>query len=85
MPTSRMAHIDRERERTHLQKQQQEKAWATKTQQDLLVNVAINSWLIACEAKRDKLYNYAKPTLRVSHYFQILALFKSIPFLTFLN
>jgi hypothetical protein len=58
-----------ERERTHLQKQQQDKAWATKTQQDLPGNVATNSRLLACKAERDKLYNYVKPALRVSPYF----------------
>jgi hypothetical protein len=77
MPTSRMAHADGERQRTHLQKQQQGKAWATKAQQDLPVNVAINSQLLACKAEMVKLYNYTKPTLRVSTYFQVLALIKT--------
>jgi hypothetical protein len=44
MPTKRMAHADRERENTPA-KQQQDKAWATKAQQDLPVNMAINNWL----------------------------------------
>jgi hypothetical protein len=73
------------RERTHLQKQQQGKGWETKARQDLPANVSINSRLLACKAERDKLYNRAKPTLRVSPYFQILALIKICPFLTFLN
>jgi hypothetical protein len=80
-----MAHADREREITHLQKQQQGKAWATKTQSDLPVNVAINSRLLACKAEKDKLYNCAKHALRVSSYFQVLALIKTYPFPTFLN
>jgi hypothetical protein len=85
MPISRMAHVDRERERTHLQKQQQDKVWATKAQQDLPVNVTINSRHLACKAEKDKLYNCVKPTLRVSPYFQVLALIKTYPFFTFLN
>jgi hypothetical protein len=79
MPTSKMARADRERERerTHLQKQQQGKAWATKVQQDLPVNVAINNRLLARKAERDKLYSCAKPALRPSPYFQVLALIKT--------
>jgi hypothetical protein len=49
MPTSRTAHADRGRESTP-PKQRQGKAWATKTQNDLPINVAINSWLLACKA-----------------------------------
>jgi hypothetical protein len=45
MLTSRMAHADRERENT-LAEQHQGKAWATKAQQDLPVNVAINNRLL---------------------------------------
>jgi hypothetical protein len=45
MLTSRMAHADRERENTPA-KQHQGKAWATKAQQDLPVNVAINNRLL---------------------------------------
>jgi hypothetical protein len=36
--------------------------------------VGINNRLLACKAERDKLYNYVKPALRVSPYFQVLAL-----------
>jgi hypothetical protein len=46
--TSRMAHTERERERTPAE-QHQGKAWAIKAQQDLSVNVAISSWLLACK------------------------------------
>jgi hypothetical protein len=49
MPTLRMAHVDRERENTHA-KQHQGKAWATKAQQDLLVNMVINNRLLICKA-----------------------------------
>jgi hypothetical protein len=84
MSTSRMAHANRERENTPI-KQQQGKAWATKAQQDLPVNVVINSRLLACKAKRDKLYNYAKPVLRVSLHFQVLALIKLLPLLASIN
>jgi hypothetical protein len=42
MPTSRATHADRERENTPT-KQHQGKTYATKAQQDLLINVAINS------------------------------------------
>jgi hypothetical protein len=55
-----------ERERTHLQKQQQNKVWVTKPQQELSINMAINSRHLACKAEEDKLYNYAKPALRLS-------------------
>jgi hypothetical protein len=47
-------------------KQYQGKDWATKAQQDLSINVAIYSWLLACKNEVDKLYNYAKSALRVS-------------------
>jgi hypothetical protein len=47
MPTSRMAHADRERETPT--KKHQGKAWATKAQQDLPVNMAINSRLLICK------------------------------------
>jgi hypothetical protein len=49
VPTSEMAHTGRERENTPV-KQHQGKAWATKAQQDLPVNMAINSRLLACKA-----------------------------------
>jgi multidrug resistance efflux pump len=71
MPTSRMAHAERERESTPA-KQHQGKARATKAQQDLPANMAINSRLLACKAYREKLYLYAKPALRVSPYFHVL-------------
>jgi hypothetical protein len=54
MLTSRTTHADTERENTHA-KQHQGKAWATKAQQDLLVNVAINNWLLVCKVSWDKL------------------------------
>jgi hypothetical protein len=57
------------RGREYTFKKQQDKAWATKAQQDLPVNTAINSRLLACKAQNDKLYNYAKPALRVGAYF----------------
>jgi hypothetical protein len=50
MLTSRMAHADRERENTPA-KQQQGKVGATKAQQDLPVNVAINSRLLECKVE----------------------------------
>jgi hypothetical protein len=46
--------------------------------------MAINSRLLACKVEKDKLYNYAKLTLKVDPYFQVLALIKLLPFLTFL-
>jgi hypothetical protein len=49
MPTSRMAHAERERERTPA-KQHKGKVWATKAQQDLPINVIINNRLIVCKA-----------------------------------
>jgi hypothetical protein len=76
MPTSGTTHAKRERENTPV-KQHQGKAWATKAQQNLPVNMAINSWLLAYKTERGKLYNYVKPTLRVSPYFQVLVLIKS--------
>jgi hypothetical protein len=83
MSTSRTAHADRERET--LVKQQQDKTWATKTQQDWLANVAINSRLLICKVElREALY-YAKHTLKVDPYFQVLALNKLLPLLTFIN
>jgi hypothetical protein len=84
MLTSRTAHADRERENTPT-KQQQGKAWATNAQQDLPVNMTINSWLLASKVERDKLYNYAKPALRVSPHFQVLALIKLLPLLASVN
>jgi hypothetical protein len=59
MLTSRTAHADRERENTHV-KQYQGKAWATKSQQDWPINVAINSRLLACNTSWDKLYNHVR-------------------------
>jgi hypothetical protein len=38
-------------EREHTYKQYQGKAWATKDQQELSVNVVINSQLLACKAE----------------------------------
>jgi hypothetical protein len=49
MSISKMAHVERERERAPA-KQHQGKARATKAQQDLPINVAINSRLLACKA-----------------------------------
>jgi hypothetical protein len=46
-------------------KQRQGKAWATKAQQDLPVNVAINSRLLACKPYGEELYLYVRPMLRV--------------------
>jgi hypothetical protein len=54
MPTSEMAHVERERENTPT-KQHQVKAWRTKAQQNLLINVAINNRLLACKSSWDKL------------------------------
>jgi hypothetical protein len=62
--TSRMAHAKRERESTPA-KQRQGKAWATKAQQDLPVNVVINSRLLACKPYEEELYLYVIPMLRV--------------------
>jgi hypothetical protein len=70
MPASEMTHADWGRESTHAQ-QHQGKAWATKAQQDLPVNVAINSQLLAYKAKKDRLYNCTKTTLRVDPYFHV--------------
>jgi hypothetical protein len=33
------------------------KDWTTKTQQDWLINVGINNWLLACNTSWDKLYS----------------------------
>jgi hypothetical protein len=52
MPTSRTAHVERERESTPA-KQHQGKAWATKAPKDLPITVAINSRLLACKAFRE--------------------------------
>jgi hypothetical protein len=60
VPTSVMAHAERERENTPT-KQQQGKTWATKAQQDLPINVAITSQLLACKASWDKLYTMPNP------------------------
>jgi hypothetical protein len=54
------------------------KVWATKAQQNWLINVATNIQLLACKASWDKLYLYAKLALRVAPYFQVLALLKSL-------
>jgi hypothetical protein len=58
-----------ERENTHA-KQHQGKDWATKAQQDLPVNVVINSRLLVRKVNGE-LYLYAKPALRVDPYFQV--------------
>jgi hypothetical protein len=63
-----MAHVERERENTPA-KQNQGKEWATKPQQELLINMVINSRLLACKAWMDKLYLYAKSALRLDPYF----------------
>jgi septum formation inhibitor MinC len=49
MLTSEMAHAKRERENTPA-KQHQGKAQETKAQQDLSINMDINSWLLAYKA-----------------------------------
>jgi hypothetical protein len=49
IPTSKMAHAERERENTPA-KQHQSKVWATKAQQDLSINMTINSRHLACKA-----------------------------------
>jgi hypothetical protein len=77
MLTSRTAHAERERENTPA-KQHQGKSSATQAQQDLPVNLAINSRLLGCEAIGEQLYLCAKPTLRVDPYFHVLALFQSL-------
>jgi hypothetical protein len=71
MLTSETAHTGRERENTPV-KQQQDKAWASKAHQDWLINVATNSQLLECKTDYDRLYNYARPALRVNSYFQVL-------------
>jgi hypothetical protein len=53
MPTSRTAHAERQRENT-LAKQHQVKAWATKAQQDVPANVAINNHLLRKIKKKRK-------------------------------
>jgi hypothetical protein len=53
------------------------KAWSTKAQQDWPVNVTINNRLLICKALRGRALCYAKPTLRMSPYFQVLALFRT--------
>jgi hypothetical protein len=55
-----MAHAERERESAPA-KQQQSKASATKAQQDLPVNVVINSRLLVCKASWDELYTMPNP------------------------
>jgi hypothetical protein len=69
MLTSRMAHADRDREHTCKKKQQQGKAWATKAQQDLPVNMAVNSQLLICKAEIGEALYYVKPALKVDPYF----------------
>jgi hypothetical protein len=54
-----------------------QKTWATKIQQHWPINVAINSQLLVCKASKGRALYYDKPALRVSPYFQVLALFKS--------
>jgi hypothetical protein len=53
------------------------KAWETKAQQDWPINMVINSRLLVCKASSGRALYYAKPALRVNHYFQILALFQT--------
>jgi hypothetical protein len=60
-------------------------AWATKAQQDWPINVAINSWLIACKGWIGEALYYAKLTLRVDPYFHVLALLNRFPLLSFIN
>jgi hypothetical protein len=48
MEPSEMAHVGGEMKSTNT-KQQKDKAWATKAQQNLPVNMAINSRLIVCK------------------------------------
>jgi hypothetical protein len=62
-------------------KQHQTKAWATKTHQDLPVNMVINNRLLACNVEIGYALNYAKAVLRVSPYFQVLALLKLFHYL----
>jgi hypothetical protein len=64
-----MAHTERENTPA---KEHQGKARATKAQQDLPVNVAINSRLLACKAYGEKLYLYAIPAIRVGPCFHVL-------------
>jgi hypothetical protein len=45
------------------------KTWATKTQQDWPVNVAINNRLLICKTKIEEALYYAKPELKVDPYF----------------
>jgi hypothetical protein len=85
MSISRIAHADRERERETPVKQKQGKAWATKAQQDWPVNMAINSQLLICKAELGEALYYAKPTLKVDPYFQVLALLKLMPYLLWLT
>jgi hypothetical protein len=49
IPTLEIAYTGRERKNAPA-KQQQGKAWATKAQQDLPVNMGIKSQLLACKA-----------------------------------
>jgi hypothetical protein len=74
MPTSETAHARRERGNTSV-KQHQGKVCATKAQQDLPVNMVINSRLLACKSKRGEIYYFVKPALSVDPYFHFLALF----------
>jgi hypothetical protein len=68
-----MAQAERERECTYT-KQQRGKVWATKAQQDLPINAAINSQLLACKAYEVSSISKQKLALWVSPYFHILAL-----------
>jgi hypothetical protein len=77
MSTLETAHAGRAREITPI-KQQQDKPWANNTQQDLPVNVVLNSRLLECKAIREQFYLYAKHVLRVGLYLQVLAIFKSL-------
>jgi hypothetical protein len=75
----------RKGERDTHAKQYQGKAWATKAQQDLPINAAINSRLLICKAEIGEALYYTKLTLRVDPYFHVLALIKLLPLLVFLN
>jgi hypothetical protein len=70
MLTTETAHARRVRENT-LAKKHQAKVRATKTQQELPVNMVINNRLLICKVKGE-LYLYAKPALRVGPYIQVL-------------
>jgi hypothetical protein len=79
MTTLKTAHADRERDTPA--KQQQGKAWASKAQQDWLVNMAINTRLLICKTELGEALYYAKLALKINPYFQVLALLKLMPYL----